>query len=208
VSEVEGIRREQITGLVLAGGKGSRMGGVDKGLQLLDGVPLALRALRRIEPQVGACLMNANRHLDQYAAWRAPVCQDAWPDHRGPLAGLLAGLEACRTPWLVSVPCDTPDFPLDLVERLANAVAGEESVLALAETVEEGSSLSPPAQAQAQAVFCLLHIRHAPALRRFLEDGGSSALAWAQTQRNVRVRFSSASNFDNLNTLAALQRRG
>ena len=117
------IAREDITGLVLAGGRGSRMGGVDKGLQDHRGIPLALHALRRLQPQVGTAMLSANRNLPDYEAMGVPVWSDSIEGYAGPLAGLLTGLEHARTDWLVTVPCDTPDFPSDLVDRLAEAAA-------------------------------------------------------------------------------------
>ena len=123
------IAREQITGLVLAGGRGSRMGGVDKGLQSYHGVPLALHALLRLAPQVGSAMINANRNLAAYESFGVPVWPDALPDFAGPLAGFLAGLEHCETPYLVTLPCDSPLFPEDLVARLAQALEGPDSVV-------------------------------------------------------------------------------
>ena len=116
------IAPEDITGLVLAGGRGSRMGGVDKGLQNHHGVPLALHALLRLAPQVGLTMINANRNLAAYESMGVPVWPDALADFAGPLAGFLAGLEHCDTPYLVTVPCDSPRFPEDLVARLASAL--------------------------------------------------------------------------------------
>jgi molybdopterin-guanine dinucleotide biosynthesis protein A len=110
--------QQDITGLILAGGRGSRMGGVDKGLQNHQGLPLALHALLRLQPQVGSLMINANRNLAAYEAMGVPVWPDAESDFPGPLAGFLVGLERCETSWLVTVPCDTPGFPLDLVQRL------------------------------------------------------------------------------------------
>jgi molybdopterin-guanine dinucleotide biosynthesis protein A len=112
------IDPSDITGLVLAGGRGSRMGGVDKGLQPHRGMPLAMHALLRLAPQVGEVMINANRNLSAYESMGAAVWPDALPDHPGPLAGFLAGLEHCPTPYLTTVPCDSPLFPTDLVARL------------------------------------------------------------------------------------------
>jgi molybdopterin-guanine dinucleotide biosynthesis protein A len=105
------IDKAQITGMVLAGGRGSRMGGVDKGLQGFRGMPLAMHALFRLQPQVGEMMINANRNLAAYESMGVPVWPDALPEYPGPLAGFLAGLERCETPYLVVVPCDTPLFP-------------------------------------------------------------------------------------------------
>ncbi len=157
-----------ITGLVLAGGQGRRMGGVDKGLQALRGRPLVEHALERLRPQVGRLAINANRHLDAYRAYGLPV----WPDapaaeqetFPGPLAGLLAGLDRCETPWLVTVPCDTPDFPLDVVERLAAAAARGQADVAMVATREDG-------QQRLQPVFCLLRAELRDSLRDYLLEG-------------------------------------
>ena len=112
------IEASDITGVILAGGRGSRMGGVDKGLQNFNGMPMALHALMRLAPQVGEVMINANRNLGAYDAMGVPVWPDALPDYPGPLAGFLTGLERCETPYLVTVPCDSPLFPTDLVARL------------------------------------------------------------------------------------------
>ena len=116
------IAPEEITGLILAGGRGTRMGGVDKGLQNFNGMPLALHTLLRLQLQVGQVMINANRNLAAYESFGVPVWPDVLADYAGPLAGFLTGLERCETPYLVTVPCDTPRFPLDLVPRLAEAL--------------------------------------------------------------------------------------
>src|SRR5256885_4206305 len=128
------IPREDITGLILAGGRGSRMGGVDKGLQNHLGIPLAMHALLRLEPQVGQIMINANRNLGAYDSFGVPVWPDALPDYPGPLAGFLTGLEHCETPYLATVPCDTPNFPTDLVARLSDALLAQDGELAMAAT--------------------------------------------------------------------------
>ena len=127
-----GIPVEDITGLVLAGGRGIRMGGVDKGLQNHRGIPLALHALLRLQAQVGQTMLNANRNLGAYESFGVPVWPDTSADYPGPLAGVLAGLERCETPYLVTVPCDTPNFPDDLVARLAEALQAEDAEIAMA----------------------------------------------------------------------------
>ena len=119
------IHPSEITALVLAGGRGSRMGGVDKGLQGFRGLPLALHALQRLQPQVGRVMISANRNLPAYEAFGVPVWPDGLADHAGPLAGFLTALEHCTTPWLLTVPCDSPRFPADLAARLAAGAQGE-----------------------------------------------------------------------------------
>ena len=143
------IDRDDITGLILAGGRGSRMGGVDKGLQAHLGMPLAMHALLRLSPQVGEMMINANRNLAAYESMGAPVWPDALPDYPGPLAGFLAGLEHCETPYLATVPCDSPHFPEDLVARLAERLDADDAEIAIAATREDG-------ELRLQPVFCLM----------------------------------------------------
>ncbi len=195
------IPREQITGLVLAGGRGSRMGGVDKGLQNHRGLPLALHALLRLQPQVGEAMINANRNLAAYESMGVPVWPDALPDFPGPLAGLMTGLEHCETPYLVTVPCDTPDFPDDLVARLADALVGADAEIAMAETLEDG-------EVRTQPVFCLVKAELAESLVAFLHAGERKVDRWTGQHRTVTVRFDDAAAFFNANTpdeLARLQ---
>lgn len=192
-----------ITGVVLAGGRGLRMGGVDKGLQHYRGEPLAWHALRRLQPQVDRCLLNANRHRDHYARFGVPVLADEGPVQAGPLAGVLTALRHCETPLLLCVPCDCPLFPLDLAVRLAAPLADDKLDLAIA--------LAPDADApdadrlRAQPVFCLMRTRVRPGLEAFLAAGGRQFLAWTARQHAAQVPFSDGRAFRNLNTLDELQ---
>ena len=191
------IARAQITGMVLAGGRGSRMGGVDKGLQRLNGQPLVWHGLQRLAPQVGALAVNANRHLDDYRALGVPVWPDALADYPGPLAGMLSGLAHCGTQWLVTVPCDTPRFPADLVQRLADAAAAAGAEVAIAATLEGGA-------VQPQPVFCLLHRDLHEPLARFLTAGERKIDRFTGARRHVQVTFDDAAAFANANTAAEL----
>ena len=205
------IDTQDITGLVLAGGRGARMGGVDKGLQNFRGVPLAQHALDRLKPQVGALMLNANRNVEIYAALGAPHHAPVWPDgladYAGPLAGFLTGLEHCQTPWLLTVPCDTPLFPHDLATRLARAAARDGSDMAMATAPQDdgagGLRMRP------QPVFSLLRVSLLQSLQDFTEGGGRKIQAWAQQQRCTLVAFNLPSDdaraFFNTNTLAELQ---
>jgi len=193
------LDRTDITGLVLAGGRGQRMGGVDKGLQLLRGTALARLALDRLLPQVAGGLVSANRHLDTYATFGVPVLTDGAPDHPGPLAGLLAGLHHCPTAWLLAVPCDTPHFPLDLADRLARAITEEGADIAMAATLEDG-------RVQPQPVFCLVRRALEADLAAFITEGGASPRAWAARHALAMVTFDDPTAFANANTLADLQR--
>lgn len=193
------IARDDITGLVLAGGRGSRMGGVDKGLQNHHGTPLALHALMRLEPQVGSVMLNANRNLGAYESMGAPVWPDPIPDYAGPLAGFLAGLERCETPWLVTVPCDSPHFPEDLVARLAQGVVDAGAEIALA-AIREGDAI------RAQPVFCLMQAALIESLVRFVQGGQRKIDRWTAQHRSVEVVFDDAAAFANANTASELQR--
>jgi len=189
-----------ITGLVLAGGRGSRMGGADKGLQNFNGIPLALHTLMRLQPQVGEVLVNANRNLAAYESFGAPVWHDALPDFAGPLAGFMTGLSHCETPYLVTVPCDTPLFPLDLVERLAMALEDQDAEIAMAAAPEADGQIRP------QPVFCLMKAELIDSLTRFTQSGGRKIDAWTAQHRQALVTFDDARAFFNANTLDELRR--
>jgi molybdopterin-guanine dinucleotide biosynthesis protein A len=197
---MEAILRDEITGLVLAGGRGSRMGGVDKGLQRHAGRPLALHALQRLAPQVGPLAVSANRNLEAYAAFGVPVWPDASCDYPGPLAGLLAGLQRCSTPWLLSVPCDSPNFPADLAARLAAAAVQADAEVAIAVTPQADGSLQP------QPVFCLLRRDLAGPLQAYLAGGQRRMEGFTGQRRELRVRFDDAAAFANANTADELRR--
>ncbi len=197
------IAAADITGLVLAGGQGSRMGGIDKGLQLWHGRPLAAHAAQRLAPQVGAVALNANRHLADYAAWGWPVWPDTLAEFPGPLAGFHAGLAQCETAYLASVPCDSPLFPSDLVARLAAALSRERATVAVACATDATGVL------RRQPVFCLMHRSVAPSLADFIGAGGRKIGAWLSSVAAISVAFDKAGDaadaFGNANTLAELQ---
>jgi len=190
------IEPADITGLLLAGGQGRRMGGVDKGLQPLRGRPLAAWGLDRLAPQVGRIIINANQHLDQYAALGYPVLADAITGFAGPLAGMHAGLAACVTPWMATVPCDSPFLPGDLVARLARAIEAKPGAqIAIART-----------QGEPQPVFCLMRADLRPALEDYLHAGGRKIQAWYATLAYAYADFDEAAEaFVNLNSLGELR---
>lgn len=194
---------QDITGVILAGGRGSRMGGVDKGLQNFNGLPLAAYTLMRLAPQVGEVLINANRNLAAYESFGVPVWPDALPDYAGPLAGFMTGLEQCETPYLVTVPCDTPLFPLDLVERLAEALEAQDADIAMASARESDG------QMRTQPVFCLLKRDLLESLVHFTQAGGRKIDAWTAQHRTAVVPFDQPGDepraFFNANTLAELR---
>ena len=195
------IDPQDITGLILCGGRGTRMGGVDKGLQNHHGFPLALHALMRLQPQVGHVLINANRNLSAYESMGVPVWPDPMADYPGPLAGWLAGLEHCETPYLLTVPCDSPNFPLDLAARLAAALAEADADIAMAATIEDGRQ-------QVQPVFCLLKSGLIESLVACLNAGERKIDRWTAQHRCAIVSFEDPAAFANANTLDELQRLG
>jgi len=200
------INAHDITALVLAGGRGTRMGGVDKGLQTFNGTPLALHTLLRLQMQqgdlIGEVMINANRNLAAYEAFGAPVWPDSLPDYAGPLAGFMTGLERCETPFLMTVPCDTPLFPPDLAVRLADALGRENADIAMAAAREEDG------QIRTQPVFCLLRADLLESLVAFTHEGGRKIDRWTALHMTVTVPFDQPNDdpraFFNANTLAEL----
>jgi molybdenum cofactor guanylyltransferase len=191
-----------VTGLVLAGGRGSRMGGQDKGLQHLNDQPMALRVLQQLQRQCGQVMINANRNLSAYAAFGAPVWPDTVGDFTGPLAGFLSGLEHCSTPFLQTVPCDVPSFPTDLVQRLGQALLQSSADLAIATSTE----VTPQGQAfeQRHPVFCLMRSSLRDHLSAFVSAGGRKIEDWCDQHRCVHVNFGASTPekpcFANVNT--------
>jgi molybdenum cofactor guanylyltransferase len=195
------IEREDITGVVLAGGQGQRMGGVDKGWLTLDGEPLVAHALRRLGPQVGSLLISANRELDRYRALgHEVVSDDASTSFMGPLAGVLAATRVCATPWLVTVPCDSPHLPSDLVAHLVMSLQNSESVACVATVITPNAEGHKP-----QPVFCLLHQSMEASLAAYLASGRRSMQGWLTQMRALAVPFDDASAFSNLNTVQELE---
>ncbi len=186
----------QVTGLILAGGEGRRVGGADKGLLDFQGRPLIAHVIDRLAPQVERLLISANRNLDAYRAFGHPVLTDLSDERLGPLAGIQAGLTACETPWLVVCPCDCPAPPDDLVARLLTEAEARQAALAVAMT-SEGM----------QPAFQLCRRELLPALERFLAAGERRVGAWCRDQGAVEVNFPAAEAFRNLNTLAELALR-
>lgn len=183
----------KITGLILAGGLGRRMGGRDKGLQPFRGKPMAAWAIARLAPQVDRLLINANQNLEAYAAFGRPVIADRIGGYAGPLAGLHAGLSACETPLLVTAPCDSPFLPEDLVARLRAALEAAGADLAVAKT---GTQPHP--------VFSLVRREVLDGLTAFLEGGGRKVDAWYAALKVVEVPFPDERAFANINTLEEL----
>jgi molybdenum cofactor guanylyltransferase len=200
------INNADITAIILSGGQGSRMGGLDKGLQNFRGIPMAMQALLRLQMQhggpLGGTLINANRNLAAYESMGVPVWPDTTEGNAGPLAGMLTGLERCETPWLLTVPCDSPLFPLDLASRLAQAAGDSGADIAMVCAPEADGQL------RAQPVFCLISVNLLESLVRFMASQRRKIDAWTATHHTVGVPFNAPDDdpraFFNANTLADL----
>lgn len=189
--------RDDITGLVLAGGRAMRMGGIDKGLVEFGGRTLVARVIERLRPQVAGMMISANRNVERYRAFGFPVLLDAdegLEPFPGPLAGMLAGLRAAPTPWVAAVPCDAPFLPVDLVSRLADALAGSRAAVACV-----GDRMEP--------VFCLLHADLADDLAALLAHGERRTESWLRSVGAAPAVFLVPESFANLNTLQELRAR-
>ena len=193
------ISKELITGLILAGGRGSRMGHVDKGLQVFRGAPMAMHVMQRLAPQVGKTMINANQNLAPYEGFGVPVWPDEFAGFAGPLAGLQTGLRHCVTPYLVTAPCDSPFLPDDLVVRLSEALIFQDADLAVAIT-GEGEERQP------HPVFCLLKTSLLDHLTDYLQNGGRKIDAWYASVKVAEVRFEDEAAFRNINTLDDLRK--
>ncbi len=207
---VDFLTAPDITGLILAGGRGSRMGGVDKGLQNFNDTPLALHTMLRLLPQVGGAMINANRNLAAYESFGVPVWPDSIGGQPGPLAGFVTGLERCETRYLLTVPCDTPLFPTDLAARLAAAMLDDHAEIAMAAGRDDAATAtSESAALRPQPVFCLLRADLLESLIRFTQGGGRKIDAWTAQHRTVLVPFDRSEDdplaFMNANTLDELR---
>jgi molybdenum cofactor guanylyltransferase len=209
---VREIAAASVCAVVLAGGRATRMGGVDKGLQVFRSQTLVETAVQRLRQQnagaPGLIAINANRNQATYSALGVPVWSDSVPDFAGPLAGFLVALEQCQGhyDYVLTVPCDSPLFPLDLLQRLATALLHEQADVAMAlapDAQEVSSSVLHP-----QPVFCLLRSSLLASLHGFMAAGGRKIGAWSASQRQTRVAFDQAHDdrraFANANTLADL----
>ena len=180
----------KITGIVLAGGMGRRMGGVDKGLVRFQGKPLAAHVIERLKPQVDEILVNANREREAYEKFGYPVIPDAIGGFAGPLAGLHTGMTSATHALVATVPCDSPFLPADLIARLLAALEEQDADLAVART---GNQPHP--------VFCLCRRSLLPNLTHFLENGGRKIDAWYAGVKSIEVLFDDEEQaFANINT--------
>lgn len=197
------ITSEHITGLILAGGRAQRMGGIDKGLIPFHCKPLIESAISRLKPQVSTILINANRSITKYAHYGYPVLMDETPDFSGPLAGFAVGLKHCKTPYLLTSPCDSPLLPDDLAEKMAAELENNNLELVFASSKEEDGKI------WAQPVFCLMKSHLQDSLDTFLSKGELKIDRWFKELRSGTVVFENPQAFANVNTpeeLAVLEK--
>ena len=184
-----------ITGVILAGGQGRRMGSVDKGLKLLRGRPMVAWVIERFGPQVDELLINANQNIETYASLGHRVIPDEIAGFAGPLAGLHRGLTEAAHELIATAPCDSPFLPRDLIARLRGGLDREDAELAVARTGD-----------QPHPVFCLCRRRVLPGLAEFLSGGGRKIDAWYARLKTVEVAFDDQPDaFSNVNTEAELK---
>jgi len=184
----------EVTGVVLAGGQGSRMGGVDKGLAMFRSRPMVAHVIERFAPQVDELLVNANRNIEQYAGFGYRVISDEIAGFAGPLAGFERALAHAQAPLVATVPCDSPFLPRDLVARLRKSLESDSAQLAVAKT-----------GAQAHPVFCLMRREVRDSLTRFLAAGERKIDRWYAHLAVVEVAFDDEPDaFANINTRAQL----
>ena len=188
------ISADQITGLILAGGRAQRMGGIDKGLIPFHNKALIESAIARLSSQVGSILINANRNVTKYASYGYPVIPDETPDFSGPLAGFSAGLKTFNTPYLLTSPCDSPLLPIDLGIKLAAEMERGDFQLVYASSKETDGKI------WAQPVFCLMHTNLQESLNAFLQKGDLKIDRWFKEVRSSTVVFDDPQAFANVNT--------
>ncbi|SFG58510.1 molybdopterin molybdotransferase [Duganella sp. CF458] len=194
---------QNISALILAGGRGTRMGRVDKGLQPFRGGTLASHVLQRLAPQVASVTINANRNIGAYSALGVAVLPDELEGYEGPLAGLQTGLRHCATDLLLTAPCDSPFLPPDLAQRLYDALNAQGADLAVAATLETGED--GKARTQLHPVFCLVRKSALPVLDDYLQTGSRKMDGWYKSVKVAEVLFNDAAAFRNINTLSELQ---
>ncbi len=184
------IEKSAITAVILAGGRGRRLDGVDKGLVTFSGKPLIAHILDAIQPQVGQILINANRNISEYAAYGYPVIQDGLADYQGPLAGVATTMDNATTPYIITLPCDGPFVPADLVQRLSTALDDAQSEIAVA---HDGTRIQP--------MHAMLSVALLPGLRKYLNAGDRKTGLWYTRSHMTTVDFSDIPEvFRNINT--------
>ncbi len=191
--------KEKITGLILAGGRGTRMGSVDKGLQILNGKPMVFHIIQRLSPQVGSLMISANQNLEAYRKFGYPVLPDEIGGYEGPLAGLQTGLRHTQTPYLITAPCDGPFLPEDFVSKLWHGMKSQYADVAVA-TSGDGEN------ERTQPVYCLLKTSLLSEIENYLRSGQRKMDGWYASRNVAKIHFEDETAFRNINTLDELER--
>ncbi len=189
---------DNVTGLILAGGRGTRMGGADKGLEILGGMPLAMHVLWRLAPQAQEVFVNANRNLGAYEGMGCTVIPDTIETSKGPLAGILTGLPSCETEWMMVVPCNAPQLPTNLISQLLTGIENKQSVAAIPCTTD------PQGLAHTHPLFILIRSELYENLYDFIHSGGLDIEAWSTHLNCEKVKFDDHEAFTCINTVADL----
>jgi molybdenum cofactor guanylyltransferase len=190
MNKPEAVPKQKVTAVILAGGRAQRMGGEDKGLLPVHGKPMIEYIIETLRPQVGQILINANRNLERYQQYGYPVVSDIMGEYFGPLVGMASGIQNSQTEYVVTVPCDSPLLPNDLVSNLYNQLQKEDAELAVA---HDGERMQP--------VFALLRCDLLPDLLHYLDTGGRKIDTWYAQHRAALADFSKAANaFMNINS--------
>ena len=184
-----------ISAVILAGGKARRMDGQDKGLQILGKQSLIEHIINRLQPQIHQISINANRNQTEYAKFGFPVFSDELPDFQGPLSGMLTALEKTKSDFILFTPCDTPFFPINLLDKLKSAVKNDRTLMAYAKDKE-----------REHPTFCLMSVQLKEKLRAYLNEGERRLLQFMNKNGAVAVQFGEQEGrFVNFNTLEDLQ---
>ena len=185
------LAKFDVTAVILAGGKGRRMDGQDKGLIELAGRPLIEYVIDAIEPQVKTIILNANRHLERYSSYGYPVISDTLSDFQGPLAGFFSAMQCATTSHVFTLPCDGPLIPSNLVERLIHVLNSSSAEIAVA---HDGERMQP--------VYSLIPIHLATSLNAFLDGGGRKIDRWYEQHIVALAVFTDCpETFRNINTM-------
>ncbi len=184
---------KQITGLILAGGKAKRMGGIDKGLFVINEKYLISHVIQNLESQVEVLLINANRNIEIYKTFNKPIVLDLTDERLGPLGGIQAGLSKCETPYMISIPCDVPKIPLNICEKLYLKLLEEKADCAMPLTTDiNGIERTHPA-------ILLLKTNLVDSLNVFLDSGERKIDKWTRDLKCIEVKFENESGFININ---------
>ena len=185
-----------ISAVILAGGKARRMGGQDKGLQILGKQSLIQHVINRLQPQIHDISINANRNQTEYAKFGFPVFSDELPDFQGPLSGMLTALEKTKSDFILFTPCDTPFFPTNLLDKLKSAVENHRTLITYACDEE-----------REHPVFCLMSIQLKEKLRHYLASDERRLLQFMKENGGISVTFTKEEgNFENFNTMDDLKK--